>query len=343
MRTLSKVVVLALATTFGGLARAETAVAPPDPSYAEDMRLQVAPFDAVQFAETFTHGKANVDGVTLHYVEGGEGSPIILLHGWPETWYSWRRVMPFLAEGHRVIAIDMPGFGDSSPAPSADKRTVAELINKLAVELGVENATVVGHDMGGGPAFALAYTHPEMVGRLVLVDTAPAGFGGFADGSPNDILNLSPQTVDGTWHFAFFLKHGMAEMLVPGHERAFISAMVKDSFTNPNAFSEDELDELVRWISLPGGLTGGLDYYRAIFEDAEQNQAWVAAGKLQMPVHAISAGDGFLQYVLPGIVETVAVTSSSAVAPHTGHFIADERPLWLATEIASFADGAATP
>lgn len=307
-----------------------------DSSYAADRRVASTPFDAASFAQTFSHHKVTIDGVTLHYVEGGTGRSILLLHGWPETWYSWRRVMPSLAARHRVVAVDMPGFGDSESAPSADKQTIARLIAGFCTQLHLGPSTIVGHDMGGPVAYALAATRPDLVRRLVLMEAALPGFG-FADGSADDILNPTEQNVPGIWHFTFFMKTGEAELLVPGHERAFVVALTKDSFYNPAAFGEDELEETARWLISPGGLSGGLAYYRALFADARANKV-LARKKLEMPVLIIDGSEGFLQHVLPVSARAVASNVRVAVAPRSGHFIADERPTWLADALLSFAD-----
>lgn len=333
MRLLLAGLLLALAAPAGAQV-ADT------PQLLQADRIAAAvPFDAAAFARTFAHRRATIDGVSVHYVIGGSGRPILLLHGWPGTWSYWRRVMPVLAAGHTVIAVDMPGFGHSGAMGSGRKVEVAALLKKLADQLGFPRVSLVSHDMGGPVAYAYAAQFPAAVDKVVFTETAIPGFG-FADGSDQDLLKLTPQSAQGIWHFAFFMKPGMAEMLVPGHERELIQAMATDSYTNPAAFGADEAEELTQWISSPGGLAGGLAYYRALFRDAEDNRK-LAGTKLAMPVLVLNGGDGFLQYPGPGSVRAVAEKVTAGVVPNSGHFIASERPGYVARSLIAFLDGPA--
>jgi len=125
-------------------------------------------FDAMSFARTFTHHTATVNGVRLHYVTGGEGDPVVLLHGFPETWYAWRQVMPALAKHYTVIVPDLRGLGDSErPEGGYDKKTLAEDIYQLVQVLGCESIYLVGHDFGGTVAYMYAIAHPNQIRRLV--------------------------------------------------------------------------------------------------------------------------------------------------------------------------------
>ena len=310
-----------------------------DPLYDRDRAAAQAPFDAVSFARVFRHQTTSVNGVQMHYVIGGRGPAVLLLHGWPETWYAWRRVMPALAEHHTVIAVDMPGFGDSSAARAADKKTVAEILHGLMAQLGVSSVSPIGHDMGGPVAYAYAAAYPLEVRKLVLMEMAVPGFG-FADGSARDILKLTSQSVLGVWHFPFFMNTEMADLLIRGHEREFVSAMAKPSYYNPAAFGEDELNELTAWLTKPGGIRGGTSYYAALFDDARQNQQVYGKTKLTMPVLVMTGDFGFLKNVTEGSVRQVATSVRSIVVPKSGHFIAEERPLLLAQQLSLFLDAA---
>lgn len=134
--------------------------------------------DTTQFDSTFTHHTAVVNDIRLHYVLGGQGDPVVLLHGWPETWYAWRKVMPALAQQYTVIAPDMRGLGDSDkPATGYDKSTVADDIYQLVRQLGFQRIFLVGHDMGGPVAYAYAAAHPQDVRRFVFVESLLPGIG----------------------------------------------------------------------------------------------------------------------------------------------------------------------
>jgi pimeloyl-ACP methyl ester carboxylesterase len=123
---------------------------------------------------TFSHHMASVNGIQMHYVIGGHGDPIVLLHGWPETWYTWRHVMPALAKNYTVIAPDLRGLGDSSKPPTGyDGKTVAEDIHQLVTQLGFKAIFLVGHDIGSFVVYPYAAAHPTEVKRLVVMEVPP--------------------------------------------------------------------------------------------------------------------------------------------------------------------------
>jgi pimeloyl-ACP methyl ester carboxylesterase len=120
---------------------------------------------------------ASVNGIQLHYVIGGQGDPVVLLHGWPQTWYEWRHIMPALAKNYTVIAPDPRGLGDSSkPITGYDGKTVAEDIHQLVTQLGFKDIFLMGHDWGAQTAYSYAAAYPNNVSKLVLMDFSFPGF-----------------------------------------------------------------------------------------------------------------------------------------------------------------------
>ena len=159
---------------------------------------------------TFSHHMASVNGIQLHYVIGGQGEPVVLLHGWPQTWYEWRHVMPALAKNYTVVVPDLRGLGDSSkPVSGYDGKTVAEDIYQLVSQLGFKNIFLVGHDFGAEVAYPYAAAHPNEVKRLVMLDVP--------------ILGIGPgKNLTGLWWLQFHLVRDVPEMLVEGHERGIL-------------------------------------------------------------------------------------------------------------------------
>jgi pimeloyl-ACP methyl ester carboxylesterase len=177
-------------------------------------------------AVTLTHHTIALDDVRLHYVTAGSGDPVLLLHGWPQTWFEWRRVIPALASRYTVIAPDMRGIGDSSrPVGGYDKRTVANDIYQLVHKLGLEKIFLVGHDWSGPVAYAYACAHPAEVRKLVILDvTIPGG-----------AWEKFPQITrrGGIWHLAFHSVRDLPEALVAGRERTYLFVVLSLRLLQP--------------------------------------------------------------------------------------------------------------
>ncbi len=215
------------------------------------------PFDASHL----THGEADVgDGVRLHYVSAGEGPLVLLLHGFPESWYAWRHRIPALAAaGLRVVAPDLRGYGTSDKprrvrdyAPEILARDVARLVHAL----GAERAAVVGHDWGGGVAWLAAMQHPEEVERLAVLNCP----------HPGRLLRAltDPAQLRRSWYMFFFQLPGLPERLLRARGHAAIRRILLREATHPEAFTPEDIERYVEAAARPGALTGGVNYYRAI-------------------------------------------------------------------------------
>jgi pimeloyl-ACP methyl ester carboxylesterase len=261
------------------------------------------------FNQIFSHHTAEVNNVRLHYVTGGKGEAVVLLHGWPETWYEWRHVMPVLAERYTVIAPDMRGLGDSSkPASGYDKQTVAEDIYQLVSQLGHQRILLVGHDIGAGVAYALAAAHLEAVRRLVIMEFTLAGFG---------LEQAMDVAKGGLWHFGFHMALDIPEALVTGREREYLSLFYGRDAYNPAAITPADIDEFVRCYSAPGALRAGFEYYRAFPMDAEHNKE-KAKQKLTMPVLAIGGASSLKERPMQSL-QHVALDVRGVVVDRAGH------------------------
>ena len=272
----------------------------------------------------FVHGFADLGEVTIHHVSAGadphSSPPVVLLHGWPETWFEWRHVMPAIAERHPVIAPDLRGLGDSSrPGDGYDKRMVAyDVFRLLSGHLGLERWHIVGHDWGGPTAFALAAAHPEAALSLTVIDVVIPGDGGeFSQGGRR-------------WHHAFHRTPDLPEALVGGRERTYLGWFYRAYSARPDAIDEEAVDEYLRTYSQPEALRAGFAYYRNLPRDAADNEALLATGfRLPMPVLAIGGGrtDAFGR---AGEVEAsmrrVARDVRGLIAEDCGHFVPEEAP-----------------
>ncbi|MEK6323152.1 MAG: alpha/beta hydrolase [Acidobacteriota bacterium] len=233
--------------------------------------------NAAEFNRTFTHHTATVNNVRLHYVTGGRGEPVVLLHGFASTWYMWRHVMPELAKRYTVIVPDLRGAGDSDkPTTGYDKRTLAEDIYQLVKLLGHQRIFLVGHDIGLMVSYAYAAAHPANVRRLVLLDAPIPGTKAFEE------LERNPMA----WHFAFHNVRNLPESLVAGRTNILTEGFYRALSYNPASFTEADVNEYVRCYSAPGGMRAGFEYFRAFPEDARHKKEYFT-NKLPMPVLAL--------------------------------------------------------
>jgi pimeloyl-ACP methyl ester carboxylesterase len=279
---------------------------------------------------TFSHHIASVNGIQMHYVIGGQGDPIVLLHGWPQTWYEWRHIMPTLARNHTVIAPDLRGLGDSSkPTTGYDGNTTAEDIYQLVSLLGFNKIYLVAHDIGAQTAYSYAAAHPNNVSKLVIMDFFFPGF--------------EPPGFEGAvWWFGFHQTPDIPEMLTAGKEKEYLSWFYRGLAYNPQAITEEDVEEFVSHYSAPGGMRAGFEYYRAFPIDAEQNRELRARGELQMPV-LVLGGDIYpsLGGDVPGnptlnSTQQLAGNVQGIVVPLSGHWIPEEQPNFVIEKIAAF-------
>lgn len=281
------------------------------------------------------HHYADVGEVLLHYVTAGHGFPVVMIHGYPQTWWEWRHQISALSEKYTVITPDMRGLGDSSrPQSGYDKKTIADDIWRMVNgELGHDSFYLVGHDWGGPTAYALAAAHPEAVKRLVIIDVPIPGCGGdFSQGGRR-------------WHHQFHMTLDLPEALTAGREDVYLSWFYRTFAYRPDAINDVDLKEYVRTYSQPGAMRAGFNLYRAAAQDVEDNQANIARQKLPMPVLTVSGGKSY-PHARGRISETedslkrVAKYVRSEIAPESGHFVPEEAPEFLNERLlAFFAEG----
>lgn len=271
------------------------------------------------FAEHF----AEVNGVRLHYLIGGKGSPVVLLHGYAETSHMWSPIMPRLAENHTVIVPDLRGAGDSSkPDSGYDKKTMATDIHDLVVSLKFNRVSMVGHDIGLMVAYAYAAQFPQETDRLALMDAFLPGIGKWKD------VWLSE-----TWHFHFYGDVPLA--LVKGRERTYFEHFWNDFAADPkHSLSEADREFYAKAYAQPGGMRAGFSYFSSMKQDAK-DFIELGATPLPMPVLVLAgekAGGDFL------IEQTklVATHVQGQVIPGSGHWLIEEAPQVTIPALLSF-------
>ena len=287
----------------------------------------------------FEHGMADIEpGLRLHYVVAGAGSrTVVLLHGFPQTWWEWRHVIPGLVDaGYRVVAPDYRGAGHSwRPAGGYDKRTLAGDIRVLVRErLRIEGpVTVVGHDIGLMVAYAYAQAWRDEVSHVGLVDAPLPGTAVF------DRLRADPRV----WHFAFHGARDVAEMLVAGRERPYLQGFFGARVFDPSGIPDADLGVYASAYSAPGAMRAGFELYRAFDRDAEDNRDALARnGKLDMPVLAVGGATSTSGPLIEEMAREVADHVTAVRIPRAAHWIPEENPAAFTAALLQFLGGVFT-
>jgi pimeloyl-ACP methyl ester carboxylesterase len=281
------------------------------------------------FTDTFASHDVDTGDVRLHAVIGGEGPPLLLIHGWPGSWYYWRLVMPALARDFEVIAVDQRGIGLSDkPEQGYDTGTLAGDLVGLMDALDHEQFAVVGVDTGLLIAYALAADYRDRVVRLAVGEAPLPGV------SPPSPLILPDPLVDRLWHIPFNQLQETNEKLVRGREDVFFGAEFSAS-AGTNKLPEYAVKYYVDGLaSSPEALHGCFQLYRAFSATAAQNEAR-KTHRLPMPVLAMGGAESSGAMV----AETMALAADdvqSLVIPGIGHWLAEQAPDALVDALTEF-------
>ncbi|MCP3722430.1 alpha/beta hydrolase [Paraburkholderia sp. CNPSo 3272] len=280
----------------------------------------------------FAHRFETVEGTRLHYVLGGnqDGETVVLLAGYPESWFAWRKVMPLLAQRYRVIAPDLPGQGDSDrPQGGYDTQSLATALRTLLGKLGARRYHLAAHDVGAWVAYPYAALFGDEVSSLALLDAGIPGI------TLPEALPVAPERAWRTWHFAFHAVPDLPELLIAGKERAYLEWFLRRKTANPQTFTDADIDEYLRVFTKEGGLRAGLAYYRAADVSARQNRELSSRGKLRMPILALSADQGSIPD-MAGPLRPYADEVQGATLAHCGHFLPEEQPAAVAEALLHF-------
>lgn len=275
------------------------------------------------FWQRFRHASTRVSDVNIHYVEGGEGPPILLIPGWPQSWYAWRYVMPQLVDaGYRVIALDPRGMGESdAPAGRYDLATVATELHQFAQVLGLfENGPidVAGHDVGTWIAYAWAADWRSDISRVALLDALIPGLSTPRTDLPVDEANRR------SWHFAFNQLDDLPQLLISGREEAFLTWLFRAKALQPWTITPEDIAVYARQLAAPGALRAVTGYYQSALsgEGVAANRRR-AETPLGIPVLALGAQRGVANHIIDAL-KPLAADVQGEVILDAGHYLPEE-------------------
>jgi pimeloyl-ACP methyl ester carboxylesterase len=259
----------------------------------------------------FKHQTATVNGVSIHYVIGGKGAPLMLVHGFGQNWYMWNRLLPELSRHFTVIAPDLRGVGESGkPAGGYDKKTMATDLHELAKKLGYSSINLAGHDIGLMVAYAYAAQYPAEVKKVALMDALIPG-----------VEPVWHQVSTTAWWFGFFARP-VAGSLVAGQEKEFLTDFWPQVGYVKNPFTPVEKAEFIRAYARPGATTGSFHWFGAFPQDAKDNLL-LMKHKLPMPLLAMG-GEHYAAAFLAAHSRLVATNVTEAKIPGAGHWLVQE-------------------
>ena len=272
------------------------------------------------FAERF----AEVNGVRLHYLIGGKGSPVVLLHGYTQTSHMWLPIMPLLAQRHTVIVPDLRGAGGSAkPESGYDKKNMAVDIHELTSSLGFDRVSIVGHDIGLMVAYAYAAQFPQATERVVLMDAFLPGIGNWKD----------VWLMRDLWHFHFYGDVPLA--LVKGRERTYFEHFWNGFAADPkHSISEVDRRIYAKAYAQPGGMRAGFEYFKAFSQDASDFEQF-SKTKLSKPVLVLTGEKASGNFLLEQ-ARLVATDVKGVVIEGSGHWLMEEAPKTVIPAIIHF-------
>ncbi|MFC3897932.1 alpha/beta fold hydrolase [Lentzea rhizosphaerae] len=274
----------------------------------------------------FKHNHAQVNGVRLHYVTGGRGEPLVLLPGWPQTWWEYHQIMPALATRFRVIAVDLRGMGGSEkPAGGYDKKTMAADIHALVKHLGYEKVGIAGHDIGSQVAFSFAANHPTATRKVAFMDVLHPDEGYY------QIPLLPPPGQFSLWWFAFNQIQTLPEQLLTGRFRYLIDWLFANTAFNPDAIDERSRQIYARAYNSPDAIRASNGWYQAFHQDIADGKTYA---KLTPPVLGLASVLSFEQF--KAALPNLAIDFKAVQIDGAGHWLAEEQPDAVARELTQF-------
>ncbi|MBB3176619.1 alpha/beta fold hydrolase [Variovorax sp. Sphag1AA] len=269
-----------------------------------------------------------VNGTTLHVRVGGKGPAVTLLHGFGETGDMWAPMAADLMKDHTVVVPDLRGMGLSAhPAGGFDKKTQGVDIAQVLDKLKIDKTDLVTHDIGNMVGFAFAAQYRDRVGKFVLIDAPVPGVGPWEEILKNPLL----------WHFRF----GGPDMerLVAGRERIYLDRFWNEFSADPKKFDEASRRHYAKLYALPGAMHSGFAQFAAFDQDAIDNKAFLAQGKLTAPVLALG-GEKSFGPTMAVVMRAAADNVTEGIVPASGHWIMEENPKATVKLVREFLNGA---
>lgn len=268
---------------------------------------------------SWKHEYITTNGIKLHYVTQGEGSLMLMLHGFPEFWYSWRNQIPEFAKNFKVVALDLRGYNDSDKPQPQSAYVMDEFIQDIEgviKGLGYDKCVLVGHDWGGAIAWSFAYAHPEMVEQLIILNMPhPAKF--------SEGLRTPQQLLRSSYIFLFQLP-GIPELLLQSSDYQAIETAFTGMAVNKNAFTKADIEAYKDAVGKRGALTAMLNYYRNILQHRLINRSW---GILEVPTLMIwGESDTALGKELTYGTEMYVRNFTIKYIPNCSHWVQQEQP-----------------
>jgi pimeloyl-ACP methyl ester carboxylesterase len=289
-------------------------------------RLPISQAQAGQSRITLHSQMIATNGTRLNVRVEGDGPAVVFLHGYGETGDMWAPLALKMASDHRVIVPDLRGMGLSErPVGGYDKKTQGHDIAGVLDALHVDQFELVTHGIGNMVGYALAAEYPARVQRFIIIDAPLPGIGPWEQIKCEHAL----------WHFSFWGPD--AERLVKGRERIYLDRLWNEFSANPKNFPEEARAHYAALYARPGAMHAGFEQFKAFDQDAKDNQAFAARGKLTMPVLAIG-GEKSLGLTMATIMRYVATDVHEAVVPASGHWVMEENPAATEALITDFLE-----
>ena len=269
--------------------------------------------------ETWQHDYITTNGVNLHYVTQGSGPLMLMLHGFPEFWYSWRYQIPEFASNFKVVAPDLRGYNDSDKPQSQSAYAINELVRDvegIITGLGYEKCVLVAHDWGGGIAWNFAYNYPQMLERLIIMNCPHLAK--FSEGL------RTPQQLLRSWYMFFFQLPVIPELFLQAQDYQFIENAFKGMAINKSAFSSYDIDAYKNAIAKRGASTAAINYYRNLFNSQffNQNSSILEVPTLMIWGEEDTALGKELTYGTESYVEDFQIK----YIPNCSHWVQQEQP-----------------